>query len=341
MSAPGAPSDLDVVCVGNAIVDVLSHTTDAFLAEHGLAKGSMGLVDFDTAERLYAAMGPGIEVSGGAAGNTAAGVASLGGTAGFVGKVRDDQLGEVYEHDLRSAGVTTALTVAPDGAAGGADDPSTGRCLVLVTPDAQRTMSTYLGIAGQLTPDDIDPDFVARGAVTYVEGYLWDTPPAKAAVTKAMDAARLAGRRVAFSLADGFCVDRHRSEFRALIDERIDIVFANEVEICSLFEAPSFDDVRKAVAGSDKVWVLTRSEKGCVVVHGDDAVEVPAAPVEEVVDSTGAGDLFAAGFLFGYTRALAPESCARIGAIAAAEVISHIGARPQTPLDELIATLLT
>lgn len=339
-SVPDA-RDLDVVAVGNAIVDVLSRTTDEFLVEHGLNKGAMGLVDHDRAEALYAAMPPGVEVSGGSAGNTAAGVASLGGTVGFIGKVRDDQLGGVYAHDLAAAGVATSVAAAPNAANGGSDEPSTARCLILVTPDAERTLNTYLGIAGQLTPDDIDPGFVARGAVTYVEGYLWDAEEAKAAVTKAMATARDARRAVAFTLSDGFCVDRHRAEFRALIDERIDIVFANEAEICSLFEVDEFDAALESVRGTPQTWVLTRSERGCVVVDGDRVVAVPAAPVDPVVDTTGAGDLFAAGYLFGHTRGLDCETCARIGAAAAAEIISHLGARPQTPLAALVTDLVT
>ncbi|HVX16425.1 MAG TPA: adenosine kinase [Acidimicrobiales bacterium] len=333
--------DLAVVTVGNAIVDVLIQATDDFLAEHELVKGSMDLVDLERSAALYAASGPGIEISGGSAGNTAAGIASLGGTVGFIGKVRDDQLGAVYSHDMAAAGVTTSVATAPDAAHGGTDDPSTGRCLVLITPDAQRTMNTYLGIAGQLTPDDVDPAFVARGAVTYVEGYLWDAPHAKDAVVKAMDAARGAGREVAFTLSDGFCVDRHRAEFLDLIGQRIDIVFANEDEICSLFEVDDFDTARKAAAALDgKTWVLTRSEKGSVVASGDSTVAVPAAPVDRVVDTTGAGDLFAAGYLHGHVLGLSPERCARIGSVAAAEVISHVGARPQTPLATLAADLL-
>ncbi|MEO9223539.1 MAG: adenosine kinase [Acidimicrobiales bacterium] len=338
-SSPATPSDadLDVVTVGNAVVDVIATTTDDFLAKHGLTKGAMGLIPVADAEKLYGEMGPGTEVSGGSAGNTAAGVASLGGTVGFIGKVRDDQLGAVYAHDLGAAGVETSVTVAPNAADGGADDPSTARCLVLVTPDAERTLNTYLGIAGQIAPDDIDPAFVARGKVTYVEGYLWDTDDAKAAVTKAMDVAHGAGRQVAFTLSDGFCVDRHRSEFCDLIEERIDVVFANESEICSLFEVDGFDAALSKLRGSRQTWVLTRSEHGSVVVADGTSVAVPAEPVRQLVDTTGAGDLFAAGYLFGHTHGLPVDVCARIGAIAAAEVISHIGARPQVPLTGPIA----
>jgi len=331
-------TSLDVVVVGSAIVDVLSETTDDFLDEHGLVKGAMGLIDTERAEQLYAAMGPGIEVSGGSAGNTAAGIASLGGKAGFIGKVRDDQLGAVYAHDMAAIGVDTRVVVAP--AAGGADEPSTARCLILVTPDAQRTMNTYLGIAGQLTPADIDPAFVERGALAYVEGYLWDAPEAKASVERVLEVARTAGRQVAFSLSDGFCVDRHRAEFLDLIERRVDLVFANEDEICSLFEVDDFEAALAEAQKRPQAWALTRSAAGAVVVAGDETYVVPAAPAEAVVDTTGAGDLFAAGYLVGYTRGLTPDVCARLGAIAAAEVISHIGARPRVSLSELVADVL-
>jgi sugar/nucleoside kinase (ribokinase family) len=334
---PFPAPDLDVIAVGSAIVDVLSEATDEFLTSQGLTKGAMGLIDTERAEALYAAMGPGIEASGGSAANTAAGVASLGGAAGFVGKVRGDQLGAVFEHDMRATGVTTSLVVEPTLAHGGADDPSTARCLILVTPDAQRTLNTYLGIAGQLTPDDVDPQFVARAKVTYVEGYLWDSELAKAAVEKAMEAARAAGRSVAFSLSDGFCVDRHREAFRDLIDRRIDLVFANESEICSLFEVDDFDAALKEAQARPQTWLLTRSERGSVVVAGGETHVVPPTAVERLVDTTGAGDLYAAGYLFGHVRGLAPEVCATLGSIAAAEVISHIGARPQVPLAGLVA----
>jgi sugar/nucleoside kinase (ribokinase family) len=325
----GDPFDLDVVAVGNAIVDVLVTVEDSFLTEHGLHKGSMALVDTASAEALYAAMGPGVESSGGSAANTAVGVASLGGTAGFVGRVRDDQLGAVFAHDIRASGVAFETAAASDGS------PS-ARCLILVSPDAERTMNTYLGAAGEIEPDDVDPAFIARGTVTYCEGYLWDTPSAKAAMEAAMDAARQADRTVAFTLSDGFCVDRHRAEFLALIDTRLDVVFANEAEICSLFEVDAFDEALRRVRGSDRLWVLTRSAKGSVVVAGDDVFEVPAQPVEHLVDTTGAGDLFAAGFLYGLTHGMPYDRCAEVGSVAAAEVISHVGARPLTPLATLL-----
>lgn len=326
-NAPAA--DLDVVVVGNAIVDVIAPTADEFLVRHDLAKGSMALVDTEAAERLYDAMGPGTESSGGSGANTAAGVASFGGRAGFVGRVRDDQLGEVFAHDITSVGVHYDTPRAADG-------PPTARCLILVTPDAQRTMNTYLGSSGLLDEDDIDPVFIQRGWVTYGEGYLWEAPAAKAAMTKAFAAARAAGRRSAFTLSDGFCVDRNRAEFLALIEERLDIVFANEVEVCSLFEVPSFEHALDRVHSRPGVWALTRSELGSVVVANGEVYEVPAVPVAEVVDTTGAGDQYAAGFLFGLTHGLGLADCARLGSIAAAEVISHFGARPERPLATLV-----
>ncbi len=325
----GSSPDLDVVAVGNAIVDVISPAADAFLVEHGLVKGSMALVETDAAEALYGAMGPGSESSGGSAANTAAGVASFGGRAGFVGRVRDDQLGAVFSHDISSIGVEYPTPPAASG-------PPTARCLILVTPDAQRTMNTYLGSSGLLDEDDVDATFVQRGHVTYGEGYLWEAPAAKAAMTKAFDAARAAGRRSAFSLSDGFCVDRHRAEFLELLDTHVDVVFANEAEVCALFEVPSFEQAVDRAAARRGVWALTRSELGSVVVSGDAVTTVAAAPVAEVVDTTGAGDLYAAGFLFGLTHGLGLGDCARLGSIAAAEVISHYGARPERPLAQLV-----
>lgn len=325
----GNEPGLDVVAVGNAIVDVLARVEDGFLAEQGLHKGSMALVDTDRAEELYAAMGPGVEASGGSAANTVVGVTSLGGTGGFVGRVRDDQLGEVFAHDIRAAGV------AYETAAATAGSPS-ARCLILVSADAERTMNTYLGAAGEIDAGDVDPAFIARGAITYCEGYLWDTATAKEAMEAAMDAARAAGRRVAFTLSDGFCVDRHRREFLALIEGRLDVVFANEAEICSLFEVSGFDEALARARSMNRIWALTRSARGSVVVAGDEVFEVPAEPVERLVDTTGAGDLYAAGFLFGLTHAQPFDRCAQIGAIAAAEVISHFGARPAAPLATLL-----
>ncbi|MSP77046.1 MAG: adenosine kinase [Rhodospirillaceae bacterium] len=319
----------DVLGIGNAIVDVITRADEAFLQKHALVKGAMTLVDEPTAEALYAAMGPGVEVSGGSCGNTMAGVASFGGKGAYIGKVRNDQLGGVFGHDLRATGVSFETVQSTDG-------PATARCLIVVTPDAQRTMNTYLGACVRLGPGDIDVARVASAQVTYVEGYLWDPPEAKKAVLKAFDAAHAAGRKVSITLSDSFCVDRYRDEFRALIRDKVDILFANESEIKSLYQVYSFD---KALAGArteGKIVALTRSEKGSVIVHGAETHAVPAAPVAKVVDTTGAGDLYAAGFLFGYTRGKPLAECARLGGIAAAEIISHVGARPEKPLRELI-----
>ncbi len=319
----------DVLGIGNAIVDVITRADEAFLQKHALVKGAMTLVDEPTAEALYAAMGPGVEVSGGSCGNTMAGVASFGGKGAYIGKVRNDQLGGVFGHDLRATGVSFETVQSTDG-------PATARCLIVVTPDAQRTMNTYLGACVRLGPGDIDVARVASAQVTYVEGYLWDPPEAKKAVLKAFDAAHAAGRKVSITLSDSFCVDRYRDEFRALIRDKVDILFANESEIKSLYQVDSFD---KALAGArteGKIMALTRSEKGSVIVHGAETHAVPAAPVAKVVDTTGAGDLYAAGFLFGYTRGKPLAECARLGGIAAVEIISHVGARPEKPLRELI-----
>ena len=322
---------LDVVAIGHAIVDVLSQADDAALAELGVAKGTMALVDAVQADAIYAAMGPAVEVSGGSAANTAAGVASFGGAAAFVGKVRDDQLGAVFAHDIRAAGVEYSTPPTQDG-------PATARCLVLVTPDAQRTMSTYLGAAAGLCPEDLDDDVIARAQVTYLEGYLWDPPEAIDALRRAMAVAHDAGRRVAFSLSDPFCVERHRDEFLGLVDQEVDVLFANEVEIVSLLGARSFDDAVAGVAGRCELAALTRGPLGSVVVAGGSVIEVPAAPVDQVVDTTGAGDLYAAGFLYGLTHGADPHGCASLGSVAAAEVISHVGARPQVPLAQVAGT---
>jgi sugar/nucleoside kinase (ribokinase family) len=318
---------LDVLGIGNAIVDVLSHADEGFLAEHDLPKGAMTLIDAERADRLYGAMGPGIEVSGGSCANTVVGAASLGSRVAYVGKVRDDQLGGIFAHDIRAAGVGFATPSASDG-------PGTARCLILVTPDAQRTMCTYLGACVELGPEDVDRDLVAGAAVTYLEGYLWDPPRAKEAFRVAMDTARQAGRRVALTLSDPFCVERHRGEFLELVDGPVDVLFANEHEIAALYET-DVDDAVAAVRGRCEVAVVTRSERGSLVVTADGVEEVPAVPVERVVDTTGAGDLFAGGFLHGLTRGMALAECARLGGVVAAEVISHFGARPETDLADL------
>jgi len=325
---------LDVVAIGNAIVDVLAHADEAFLDRHAMVKGSMKLIDEDAAEKLYADMGSAIEASGGAAGNTAAGMASLGGRVGFIGRVRDDQLGDVYGHDIRSIGVEFRTPVATSG-------PATGRCLVLVTSDAERTLNTFLGAASLLSPDDVDEAFVASAEIVYCEGYLWDLPEAKAALIKAMDAARAAGGKVAFSLSDSFCVDRHRAEFLDLAENRIDILFANESEICSLYEVDTFDEAAARVAGHCELACLTRSEKGSVIITSTgERVVVPAHPIGPLVDTTGAGDLYAAGVLYGLTHGASLERCAQLGSLAAGEVISHLGPRPETDLAALAAAEL-
>jgi sugar/nucleoside kinase (ribokinase family) len=319
----------DVLGIGNAIVDVITHADDSFLTKHALVKGSMTLIDEARAETLYGAMGPGVEISGGSCGNTIAGVASFGGKGAYVGKVRNDQLGAVFGHDLRATGVTFGTAQATEG-------PSTARCLIVVTPDAQRTMNTYLGACTRLGPSDIDVAQVAAAQVTYVEGYLWDPPEAKKAVLKAFDAAHAAGRKVSITLSDSFCVDRYRDEFRALIRDKVDILFANESEIKSLYQVDSFEAALAAARAENKICALTRSEKGSVVIKGSETHTVPAAPVARVVDTTGAGDLYAAGFLFGFTHNKPLAECAQLGGIAAAEVISHVGARPEKALKGLI-----
>jgi sugar/nucleoside kinase (ribokinase family) len=320
----------DVIGVGNAIVDVLSPTEDDFLTQHGLDKGMMTLIDTDQAAALYDAMGPGIEVSGGSAANTLAGIASLGGNGAYLGKVRNDTLGGVFSHDIKAIGVDYRTPPATDGA-------TTARCLIFVTPDAQRTMQTYLGISVELGPDDIDEGAIRDSRITYLEGYLFDPPAAKKAFVKAAEIAHAAGRKVALTLSDPFCVDRHRAEFMHLISGHVDIVFANEEETKSLFEVDDFDVALQQIRGHCDIAALTRSEKGSVIVAGDDIHVVDAAPVDKVVDTTGAGDLFAAGFLYGLTRDRTLADCGRIGGMAAAEIIGHYGARPEVSLIKMLA----
>ncbi|ABC20954.1 PfkB [Rhodospirillum rubrum ATCC 11170] len=312
----------DVAGIGNAIVDVLSHADDAFLATNDLPKGGMTLIDETRAEVLYASMGPGIEASGGSAANTMAGLASLGARTAFIGKVRDDALGAIFRHDITSIGVTFPTAPLTEG-------PSTARCLILVTPDAERTMNTYLGACTQLAPDDIDAEVIADSAITYIEGYLWDQPAAKTAILQAAAQARKAGRKVALSLSDSFCVDRHRDTFLELVDNHVDILLANEHEVMALFGSADLDQATAALRGRCALAVVTRSAKGCRIVSAESVTDVPAETVDHLVDTTGAGDQFAAGFLFGLCRGYEPKLCARIGAIAAAEVVSHFGARPE------------
>lgn len=323
----------DVAGIGNAIVDVLAHASDDQLAHLGLAKGVMTLIDSVQAERIYDHMAPGIECSGGSAGNTMAGFAALGGRGAYIGKVRNDQLGEVFRHDIRSAGVAFDTPASEEGS-------PTARCLILVTPDAQRTMQTFLGACVELGPDDIDPEVIAGAQVTYLEGYLWDQPQAKAAFLKAAGIAHEAGRKVALSLSDPFCVARHRDSFLELVSGHVDLLFANEAEIMSLYRADSFDDALREVRGHCDIAALTRSEKGSVVVSGDDVISVSAERIKHLVDTTGAGDMYAAGFLFGHTRGADLGTCARLGGICAAEIISHFGARPEEPLKDLVGRSL-
>ncbi|HEY4774058.1 MAG TPA: adenosine kinase [Xanthobacteraceae bacterium] len=321
----------DVVGIGNAIVDVIARTEEDFLALHDMRKGAMTLIDEARAEQIYQAMGPAIESSGGSAANTVVGVASFGGRAAFVGKVKDDLLGRVFAHDIRAAGVAFGTPPSADG-------PSTARCYVLVTPDGERTMNTYLGAAQNLHPSDIDAALIASAAITYLEGYLWDPPDAKDAFVKAAKAAHDSGRQVALTLSDAFCVDRYRDEFLELVRRgTVDILFANESELKSLYGTADFDAATAALREDARLAVVTRSEKGCVVVTPNHLTEVPAFPINSLVDSTGAGDLFASGFLFGLSRGMDHGACARLGGLAAAEVIQHMGARPETSLKALAA----
>ncbi len=319
----------DVLGIGNAIFDVLVQTDEGFLARHGMNKGGMALIDEGRAAAIYRDMGPAVEMSGGSAANTIVGVANLGARAAYVGKVRDDQIGRMYIHDIRAAGVSFETKPAADG-------PATGCSYILVTGDGERTMNTYLGAAQELTPADIDPAQVAASALLYLEGYLWDPKNAKEAFVKAAGIAHQAGRQVALTLSDSFCVDRYRDEFVSLIrNGTVDLVFANEAELHSLYQTADFDTALGQMRSEARLAVVTRSEKGCVVASKDDVIAVPAFAVDKVVDTTGAGDLFAAGFLFGLARGVGYEKAGRLGALAAAEVIQHIGARPQVSLKGL------
>jgi sugar/nucleoside kinase (ribokinase family) len=319
----------DVVGIGNAIVDIIARCDDAFLVRQGFVKGSMQLVDAAAAAKLYGDMGPAVEMSGGSGANTIVGVASFGGRAGFIGKTAEDQLGQIFSHDIRSAGVTFTTPPAAKGS-----EP-TGRCLVLVTPDGQRTMHTFLGVSPQLSGGEIDPALVACAQIVYLEGYLFDRPEAKAAFRQAASIAAKAGRRVALSLSDAFCVDRHRREFIEFIRSSVDILFANEAEITSLYQTPSFEEAAAHAQRDTRFAALTRSQKGSVILGEGKAIAIAADRVAEVVDTTGAGDLYAAGFLFGLATGRDLETAGRLGSLAAAEVITHIGARPATKLADL------
>ena len=324
---------LDVLCIGNAIVDVIADATDDFLTDEGLVKGTMRLIDAGEAERLYAHMGPGRQVSGGSAGNTAAGVAALGGRAGFIGQVAPDQLGEFYRHDLTAAGVEFITPAADVGV-------PTARSMILVTPDGHRTMNTFLGAAQHLPASALDEEQIRGSAILYLEGYLWDPETPRYAMIWAIEVARRASRKIAFTLSDIFCVDRHRDGFGALLDDgRIDILFANQAEIEALAGVPHLDTAIAAVSGKVETLVVTRSEDGALATRGGERVEVPAEPIDALVDTTGAGDLFAAGFLVGEARRLGLERSLRLGAICAAEVIQHYGARPEADLRALAGEL--
>jgi len=327
MTAPA----IDALCIGNAIVDILAHAEDDFLAGEGLVKGSMRLIDEAEAGRLYAAMGPTVEVSGGCAGNTAAGVASLGAQAAFIGKIASDALGRTFRHDITAAGVAFPTACLEGG-------PATARSMILVTPDGERTMNTFLGACQELTPADIDGAVVASAATTYLEGYLWDPPKAKDAFRKAATLAHAAGRRVALTLSDSFCVDRFRDEFLGLIRDRsVDLVFANEGEIRSLYQTADFDTAVAAARADCRLCAITMGERGSLVVTHRETHHVPARPIDRIVDLTGAGDLYAAGFLTGLARDFPLAKCARLGGLCAAEVIGHLGARPEARLVDLAA----
>jgi sugar/nucleoside kinase (ribokinase family) len=319
----------DVCGIGNAIVDVLAHCDDAFIERMSLNKGAMTLIDTARANALYDAMGSAVEVSGGSAANTIAGVAGLGGAAAYIGKVGNDQLGGIFRHDIRAAGVhfeTESATSATP----------TARSMIFVTPDAERTMNTYLGACVELTPDDVDANIIQHAKVTYLEGYLWDPPLAKQAFLKAANIAHQAGHQISLTLSDAFCVKRYLKEFQDLVRDHVDILFANESEIMALWET---DDYARAVDITRKACdlaALTRSEKGSLIVTPENVIEIPAWPVGKVVDLTGAGDLYAAGFLFGYTQGRNLETCGRIASLCAGEIISHFGARPEVPLTELL-----
>lgn len=318
----------DITGIGNAIVDIIGRCDDAFLAGVGAEKGSMRLVDADEIHRIYSNMGPAVEISGGSAANTIAGVASFGGRAGFIGKVADDEFGRIFSHDIRSIGVTFTAAAVNGGA-------PTSRSLILVTPDGERTMNTFLGISTAFDDAQLDRDLIRDSAILYLEGYLFDQPQAKQAFENAVTVARNAGRKVALSLSDGFCVDRHRAAFLNLIRSGVDIVFANESEITSLYETESFDEAAERARADIKCAVLTRSAKGSHIFSAGEAIAISADPIEKVIDTTGAGDLYAAGFLYGVAKGLPLETAGKLASLAAAEIISHIGARPAVPLDTL------
>jgi sugar/nucleoside kinase (ribokinase family) len=322
----------DVLTIGNALVDVLAFADDEFVARTGIERGAMTMVDEARSDEIYAQMGPATETSGGSAANTASGVASFGGRAAYIGRVSDDAFGKVFSHDLRSVGVHFEAPLAVTGA-------PTGRCLVIVTPDAERTMCTFLGAGAELDESYIDEALVASSAVTFLEGYVWDPPAAKEAVRRAAAIAHRADRRVALTLSDPFCVERHREEFLELIERDVDILFANEREITMLYEVDTFDEALHRVRGHCAIAALTRGPHGSVIVAGEEIHVIDASPVE-VVDTTGAGDLYAAGFLYGLTHGYELSTCGRLASLGAAEVISHLGPRPVEVLAELARPVL-
>ncbi len=320
---------LDVVGIGNAIVDVIASAHDDFIERHGMVKGTMQLIDEARAEALYSEMGSAVITSGGSAANTVAGIASFGGKTGFIGRVRDDELGREFRHDITAIGAAFSTPAATEG-------PATARCLIVVTPDAQRTMNTYLGACADLGPRDIDPKLIASAAITYLEGYLYDREPAKEAFHAAAGFAHAAGAKVALSLSDSFCVNRHRDAFLALVDHHVDVLFANEAEIAALFESDDFEASVARLRELTDIAAVTRDARGSVIVTKDRVIDIPASPAVQVIDTTGAGDIYAAGFLFGLTSGAPLEECGRLGGLAAASIIAHVGARPRTPLRELL-----
>lgn len=324
----------DIVAIGNAIVDVIATADEAFLQSEEIAKGSMQLISAERATDLYSKMGPGREISGGSAANTVAGMAALGRKCGFIGQVANDQLGNVFSHDIKAIDVAFTTPVREG-------EPPTAQCLILVTPDGQRTMNTFLGASQFLPATALDKDMIANAAILYLEGYLWDPEEPRAAMQSAIRIAREAGRKVAFTLSDTFCIERHRDSFRALIDNgEIDILFANEGEMHSLMQSDDFDGSVSAVAAKVPLLVVTRGEQGAIAVKGGVRAEVGAEPIDRVVDTTGAGDLFAAGFLSGHAAGRSVEESLTMGAVCAAEVISHYGPRPEADLKALVAARL-
>ena len=322
------PDLYDVAAIGNAIVDVIAPCSDDFLTDEGLARGAMTLIDDLQADQLYGRMAAGIEASGGSAANTVAGVASLGGRAAYIGKVADDGLGRVFAHDINAIGVSFDVPVLVGG-------PATARCLINVTPDGQRTMSTFLGASTRLTAADVDPKIIESAKIIYLEGYLFDPTDAREAFAKAAGLARASGRLIALTLSDAFVVHRHRNALLGFIDSEVDILLANEAELAALFETDDFDAAARALRGRARLAAITRGAQGSVILAGDDLHAVPAAPVQKVVDTPGAGDQYAAGFLYGLAQGRALDVCGRLGSLAAAEVISHYGPRPQVSLQDL------